>query len=140
MKNVFFNYYQLHNKSCQDTKRSDRYYIHSLTNIQKQQSSCSGNSLCTGIALLGSSPFINCTFTVMLRAEPWRLAKFRLWGFTYSRFLKNICSRAQTQRKKMHIRDSTTLELKDRNNTVKKHNINLRAIYFYIKNFCNWDV
>lgn len=32
----------------------------------------------TGIALFGSSPFINCTLTVMLRAEPWRLAKFRL--------------------------------------------------------------
>lgn len=78
MKNISFNYYQLHNKSCQDTKRSDRYYIHSLTKIQKQQSSCFGKSLCTGIALLGSSPFINCTFTVMLRAEPWRLAKFRL--------------------------------------------------------------
>lgn len=42
----------------------------------------------TGIALFGSSPFINCTFTVMLRADPWRLAKLRLCGFTYSRFLE----------------------------------------------------
>lgn len=34
----------------------------------------------TGRAWLGSSPAMSCTLMAMLRMEPWRELKFRLWG------------------------------------------------------------
>lgn len=67
----------------------------------------------TGIALLGSSPFMNCTFTVMLRAEPWRLAKFRLCGSTYSRFLHTHTGR-QRKRNCLNIKSLMLLFNKTR--------------------------
>lgn len=48
--------------------------------IGMQHSHGAQSTLLTGIALLGSSPYMNWTFTVIFLADPWRLAKLRLWG------------------------------------------------------------
>ena len=50
---------------------------------------CILNNLHTGRALCSSSPFMNCTFTAMLRAEPCLLVKLSKRGYTYNRFLKH---------------------------------------------------
>lgn len=83
-------------------------------------------SILTGIALLGSSPFMNCTFTVMFRAEPWRLAKFRLCEYTYKRFLQT-----EVEREIVNIRFDIFLFYVNHWNTTMSRKENKRYAWWF---------